>query len=126
MKYGSSRSVIARPPAMDAPPVRRRRSRGPRAGVNAQTQGASPPMTRRSAPTSERGDFVCALESAWCVAAVADAKTIAAARARRGRSDLLERGGEVGDQVGGVLDADGVADEVVLDADEQALLGREL
>ena len=33
---------------------------------------------------------------------------------------------EVGDQVVGVLDADGVADEVVLDADLETLLGGQL
>src|SRR6478752_609085 len=41
-------------------------------------------------------------------------------------SHLVERLGEVGDQVADVLDADGIADERVLDADLEALLGAEL
>src|SRR5262249_16750364 len=46
------------------------------------------------------------------------------------RSDLGERAvqslGEIGDEVVGVLDADRITDEVVLDPDFEALLAREL
>src|SRR5262245_26349934 len=42
------------------------------------------------------------------------------------RKGAVEGLGEVGHEIVGVLDADGVADEIVLDADLQAFLGREL
>ena len=42
------------------------------------------------------------------------------------REGAFEGLGQVGDQIVGILDADGVADEIVLDADLPALLGGEL
>ena len=41
-------------------------------------------------------------------------------------SHVFEGSGEIGDQIVGVLDADRVADQVVLDPDLQPLLGGEL
>ena len=42
---------------------------------------------------------------------------------RKVRLDLLQRSGKIGNEIVGVFDADGVADEIVFDPDHQAFFG---
>src|SRR5687768_8358146 len=110
--------------------ARRGSTRAPRASES--TRSATAPMAQRSADIQRGGRLSRSTLFTGHVMPHAST-TVASMSAPSRRSALsgvgegaIEGLGEIGDEVVGILDADGVADQVVLDADLQSLLGGQL